>query len=849
MIINSLFPTASTNGTQDVGYTSGQFQCKRTAACNSVDVDMSTFASAYYLGWANPNNLPKAFWLSHCYETETEYVFECIEPSENFMIGFCTMSESVPHAGYRQYTGQTAETTALDSTRLINDLYPEFVGATATNYNIVLNFMGFFSEPGSLHVNNYNGTINTSNTTSDSEKINNYNQWLRYKNGEFKLKFNAPSSYGTYEIGYSDISSTGRIVTTTSTGVNVTLYYKGFTLNGNRKYNGSATSGWNIMPFIVQEGSFEDPDVAGGKEFRAVRGSYYNNWAAYYQPSTGNLPGTLIPTAYSSFGAGYDNCVVKKEDIPMGSMNIFDYVDYTTMLLVRISAYNYQFFPVGDINDIDAFFGLLPRLIRIPSNADVASYQDGLTYAPDVSANDEFLCRIKTGNISDESFKAGLRKWQYVDWEEYAEDPTKPQGIQENEFEEEDAPEYDPTPPTPPTPGTDIPDDENPEPLNPGEKGDEGNVEKNTSVPNAISAFTTSYIMTELEVSSFGNRLWTSVQNEPNAQRNFFTITDDTATYELTNSNIIDYLVSLKWYPFSITQYCNFSTWSAYLIGSGTYAYTGAAYVAEDAVGYIPGGSVNIPWSTNTFVDLEPYTSVSFYIPFCGTIDVPASKVRGRRVTLDYYVDYITGGCTAYLTVPTANGSFPVASINGTLGFDMLVTGNNAQVIAARAYQQNNERRLREIEGLGGAIVDALGGLVSSAQSGGGSKSGSSRDYGSVGGITSIAKSIGSAAFSEIQGKLSQGTIQGTSPLTLGSASTLSGLGYIKPFAAVTSRVFFNNGTGYDKVGYISNKPLAISSIKDGVFFNCINPELKNIGATNSELAQITSMLSSGVYK
>ena len=848
MIAGSLFPTDTTINATIRGNTYTNEFTKKLSQLGLTDFStVNGDTNAYFLGWINPYNLPDTLKSVAMAVTGTgdNTAVEFVRPNYTSNIPFGYMYDVISDGSdgrtlLWKENGGTFNTLFSSNDRLINKFYPEWFSVYPPN--IAIELIAVTYDPVGNHVRHF----------AQQGEVLTYDKFKAFEAGNYTIHFKPSTLYtGGFEC---DFQVTGTDFTTgvcskfdsEGSGYQATIF---FSFRRITKFASGTSTGSNhaIIPMIHQTMEFNFSDSSQDitiEETRATNGSMqaFSQFARISYDSVG-ITG-IYPTTYSALcwhGCPYANVTVPQDII----IDRYAYVYYQNGIIVSQDDLNNNKYVrlYHRIDEVEKFLNLFPR----PSAAASISYVEGLNYATDVSSNDEFLDEKKTGSIYDENFRNSLRDWQYIPLNDDGTD----EGTGKNDFDPddpEDMPPYDPTPPEP-TPGTDIPDDENPEPLNPGEKGDEGNVEKNTVTPNGVSAFTTSYIMTELEVSSLGNRLWTSVQAEPSAQRNFFTIKDDTANYELTNSNIIDYLVSLKWYPFSITSYCNFSTWSAYLIGSGTYAYTGSAYVAEDAVGYIPGGHVDIPWSTNTFVDLEPYTSVSFFIPFCGTVDIPASKVRGRRVTLDYYVDYITGGCTAYLTVPTANGSFPVASINGTLGFDMLVTGNNAQVIAARAYQQNNERRLREIEGLGGAIIDAVGGLVSNAQSGGGSKSGSSRDFGSVGGITSLVKSIGSAAFSEIQGKLSQGTLQGTSPLTLGSSSTLSSLGYLRPFAAVTSRVFFNNGTGYDKVGYISNKPLTISNIKDGVFFNCINPELKSIGATNSELAQITSMLSSGVYK
>lgn len=639
--------------------------------------------------------------------------------------------------------------------------------------------------------------------------------WFNFKAGTERLQYMEPNIQLTGFISYSDIvGNKFEVEGSTEYGVyKIQLYpcYVRPTTSG-----GDGTGATSLFPTLWYENygygipqcyywrSSSPMSITNGEGgswdypvFCSVELTQF--YISYSQASPYSRPLNKIPFSVQS---RVDRTTLT--NIPTGMIGVFGDVLY-----YKVASAWVHVIPTFNIDEVEKIFYWGTKITELPSH-----YYGNDVWYPKMEGNRFVGDLIHVANQEEA--------------EEMLEEVQQPgqEASEVNDFTDEDIP--------PDVGPQDIPVDDQPIDIDPGEKGDEGDVEQNTEMPFGISAFTTSYIMTAAEVQAFGARLWTTVQTEPLAQSNFFTITNSQADYQLVNANIIDYLVSLKWYPFSIPSYCNFLNYDAYYIGSGTYAYTAAAMMARDLVGYIPGGTVKIPWSTNTFVDLEPYTTISVYVPFCGTIDIPASKARGRLLSLYYYVDYITGGCTAYITTTTASGSFPIASINGTMGFEVLLTSNNAQVMAAKAYQQNTQRSLAEIKGLGGAIVDAIGSLKAKDP---------------VAGAKTMAGALVNTAFSEIDRKLESGTLQGTSPLTLGTSASLSGLGYLKPFVAITSKVLFNDAKGYQKVGYVSNKPLTISSIKDGTFFNCINPELKNVGATNSEIAQITSMLSSGVYK
>ena len=80
-----------------------------------------------------------------------------------------------------------------------------------------------------------------------------------------------------------------------------------------------------------------------------------------------------------------------------------------------------------------------------PPQGYIDSYVPGRTYATDVTPEDEFLAKWKTGDINDPAFKESLRPWQY-------------ENFQVNEFTEDDVPGPSPGPgpkPDPEPPGGD----------------------------------------------------------------------------------------------------------------------------------------------------------------------------------------------------------------------------------------------------------------------------------------------------------------------------------------------------------------------------------------------------------
>jgi len=83
------------------------------------------------------------------------------------------------------------------------------------------------------------------------------------------------------------------------------------------------------------------------------------------------------------------------------------------------------------------------------------------------------------------------------------------------------------------------------------------------------------------------------------------------------------------------------------------------------------------------YLDYEPYTTVSLFLPFAGTIQIPASQCIGGSITVKYYGDCTTGDivyeikCVAGKRVKDANGS-PLVNhyyVSGNCAIQIPITG------------------------------------------------------------------------------------------------------------------------------------------------------------------------------
>lgn len=154
------------------------------------------------------------------------------------------------------------------------------------------------------------------------------------------------------------------------------------------------------------------------------------------------------------------------------------------------------------------------------------------------------------------------------------------------------------------------------------------------------------------------------------------TATDD------SQYNILQYICSLKWYPMSVTDTTGLfpdTAVSDISIGFNNDGkiplMSGNSYKLNTIDRLYNCGSVSVPYkyASETFLDMEPYTSVQCFLPYIGIIDLHANDVLGYTISCTYVVDLVTGMCTAFLD----NGRYTIVTASGKIGVDLTVTGND----------------------------------------------------------------------------------------------------------------------------------------------------------------------------
>lgn len=796
--------------------------------------------SDYALGYIKTDDLPDVYR-----RTKVDFdpggdslKFDYATPDGNYPCGYMsTQGQSLP-TYFSECTwrnGTLVRHGQCQQWRFINNCYPELseLGPAASSKNFQLILRGYYYMRGN------DTPINLSNINIDVDDLEYFKGLISSKGVQNTYHYTTTVTYSgtTYNIDLPFNFDTFADIEVHVEDVNESgIYFNGFIVG----YSFVTSNCMNFfvveVPEIDSEGGYNRKWIVGGMRwagtnaFMTIDGTNQNNITATYTSTSHNMNNTNT----GAFGG-------LQGEFPVTSIGgVANNLTYLTKS-GNVGCFRQQ--GLNNIHYIHRIFRTqeIEELLDIAlyresvNNISSTSYTVGRSSAIQVDSDDRFRAEQKEGNISDEAFKGGLRDWQYIDPDN---DAPEDNGFDQNDFDpDNDIPEYTPDPPAP---DEDIPDDENPEDISPEEKGDEGDVPFNTATPPSTSGFLTMYALAPIEVEDLGVQLWGSVNSQDpqtnlNMLKNFFALNGtNTTDYELSCADIFNYVISLKWYPFSVPAVAPISPITNLIIGSGTAPFSTPGRVLTKNMGYIPAGNVKIDWPTNTFIDLEPNTEISIFVPFCGTLNLPPSQVYGRTISLDYLVDFTTGACTAYIKAAGTDGTYPIGTLNGTMGFDILLTGNNAQTVAARAIQNNNTYRLNAIQETTSGIVKSVGQLVS-------------KDV--LGAFSSISSTLVDQGFDLAKQTLMQPTLQGVSPLQTGSITTLSSLGYIEPFIQIRRHPMFNKGAGYNSVGYVSDRKMRISDIKSGTFFQAVNPNLQKIKATKKELQTIASALANGCFK
>lgn len=175
--------------------------------------------------------------------------------------------------------------------------------------------------------------------------------------------------------------------------------------------------------------------------------------------------------------------------------------------------------------------------------------------------------------------------------------------------------------------------------------------------------------------------------------------------------NPIDYVYSLKKYPFDVRQFFRVFPWfsseqpeTLYLGGKSTgitgveIGNMGTNFLNESGINQI--ASIDIDRHFNDFKDFEPYTTMKIYVPYFGFYDIPTNEIMGKTLKVNFGVDLLTGFATIWISVDNTL----IMTDTKSIGTDVPLGKTNWDEIA----RNNINASLKAIAGVGSLITGVV---------------------------------------------------------------------------------------------------------------------------------------------
>lgn len=250
-------------------------------------------------------------------------------------------------------------------------------------------------------------------------------------------------------------------------------------------------------------------------------------------------------------------------------------------------------------------------------------------------------------------------------------------------------------------PPDEIPDDDDDYPDGEDSTGDDPGVYEPDKTPHDFdpdeadgypghAILTKTYSMDAAKLANVGSKLWSQ------------------AYYDVTKiqSNPIENIVSMKWFPFSVT-----GVNGRIKVGDVDFQLDTdvVSNIYKFTVGSVTYEAHNK--SSPTFLDLSPYTQLKLHLPYCGVVQLDATEMLNRKLTVKYTVDLVSGDCMAFLYL---DDNVPYMNVAGHCGVDVPLTSSNRVQTELRAASTT----LSAVTGAAGHVLagDYGGAAVAAAQ-------------------------------------------------------------------------------------------------------------------------------------
>lgn len=310
--------------------------------------------------------------------------------------------------------------------------------------------------------------------------------------------------------------------------------------------------------------------------------------------------------------------------------------------------------------------------------------------------------------------------------------------------------------------------------------------------------------------------------------------------YELSSANVSEFLQKIYgqgtdtfsdlWQQFQNYQYDPMSGIIGALILPCTATGTGVPAVTLSGQGIIITGGVKAITdrfaSTNlciidctnkvydSFMDFEPYTKGTLYLPFIGNVSVNVNEFMYGYIEIYYTIDICTGNCVAFVTMRDKNNVHTQYTYSGNCGTPVPISGNDRGMAAL----------INGTAGIFGGAV-SLGAGIGLSNAGLAAK-----------GALSIMGGIGQVGMRPEHEKHTGGFGGGTGCM-----------GYLTPFLMLNRPVVSTPQNYTDLVGRMANQSQTVGAYSGYTEFDFV--DLSGVDKlTDSEIEEVQKILESGIY-